>query len=101
MCRMVVIDIRRGIRRREGLLAAYGDTPEAADAPEPLLDSDKLAGCLEALAERERAVLVHTFFDDQPADAVASALALRAGHVRVIRHRALVRMRDCMGVELA
>jgi RNA polymerase sigma-70 factor (ECF subfamily) len=100
MCRMVVLEIRRGTRRREQLLAVYGERSETFESPEPLLDRDKLAGCLEALAERDRAVLVHTFFDDQPADAVAKALALRAGNVRVIRHRALERLRNCMGVDL-
>jgi len=55
MCRMVVLEIRRGTWRRETLLATYGETAEAVEAPEPLaLDADRLAGCLQALAERER-----------------------------------------------
>jgi RNA polymerase sigma-70 factor (ECF subfamily) len=96
-CRMVVLEIRRGTRRREALLAAYRPAEEAVDAPEAAaLDAEKLAGCLEALAERERSVLVHTFFAEQSADEVASALALTAGNVRVIRHRALARLRGCM-----
>ena len=45
MCRMVVLEIRRGTWRRETLLETYGDTAEAVEAPEPLaLDADKLAG---------------------------------------------------------
>ena len=99
MCRMTVLEIRRGAWRRETLLETYGDTPEAVEAPEPLaLDADKLAGCLEALAERERSVVMLTFFSDQPADAVGAELGLAAGNVRVIRHRALGKLRDCMGV---
>lgn len=96
-CRMVVLEMRRGTRRREALLAAYWPAEEAVDAPESAaLDAEKLAGCLEALAERERSVLVHTFFAEQSADEVAQALALTAGNVRVIRHRALARLRGCM-----
>lgn len=98
MCRMVVLELRRGTARREGLLRRYGDMPEAIESPEPRdLDEAKLAGCLEWLAERERSVLVMTFFADQPADAVARGLGLSTGNARVIRHRALVRLRECMG----
>jgi RNA polymerase sigma-70 factor (ECF subfamily) len=98
MCRMTVLEIRRGARRRETLLATYGDAPEAVDAPEPLaLDAGRLAGCLEALAERERSVVTLTFLAEKPAEEVARALGLTAGNVRVIRHRALGRLRACMG----
>jgi RNA polymerase sigma-70 factor (ECF subfamily) len=100
MCRMVVLEIRRGTWRRETLLETYGDTPEAVDAPEPLaLDADRLAECLQALAERERSVVALTFFADKPGDEVAKELELSAGNVRVIRHRALARLRACMGGE--
>jgi RNA polymerase sigma-70 factor (ECF subfamily) len=98
MCRMTVLEIRRGTRRREELLATYGDTPEAVHAPEPLaLDAERLGGCLQALAERERSVVTLTFLAEKPAGEVANALGLTAGNVRVIRHRALARLRQCMG----
>lgn len=97
MSRMAVLEIRRGTWRRETLLETYADTPEAVASPEPLaLDADKLAGCLETLAERERMVVVMTFFADKPGDEVARELGLSAGNVRVIRHRALGRLRQCM-----
>jgi len=97
MCRMVVLELRRGTARREGLLRMYGDIPEAIESTEPRdLDEAKLAGCLEWLPERERSVLVMAFFADQPADAVARELGLSAGNARVIRHRALVKLRECM-----
>lgn len=97
MCRMVVLEIRRGTWRRETLLQTYGDMPEAVDpADSHALDADKLAGCLDRLAERERTVVVLTFFGDQAGDEVARELGLSAGNVRVIRHRALGRLRTCM-----
>ena len=99
-CRMTVLEMRRGSWRREKLLALYGDTEEAVEPPEPLaLDPDRLAGCLEALAERERSVVMLTFFADQPGDAVAAELGLSPGNVRVIRHRALARLRRCLDLE--
>jgi len=100
MCRMVVLEIRRGGWRREKLLATWGDTAEAVEGPEPaVLDTDKLGACLEALAERERTVVVLTFFADKSGDEVATELGLTAGNVRVIRHRALARLRACMDRE--
>jgi RNA polymerase sigma-70 factor (ECF subfamily) len=100
MCRMTVLEMRRGARRREALLAAWGNRDEAYEAPEPLsLDRDRLAGCLEALAERERSVVLLSFFADKAADEVAAALALSAGNVRVIRHRALAKLRACLSGE--
>jgi RNA polymerase sigma-70 factor, ECF subfamily len=93
MCRMVVMDQRRGTTRRAALLEAYGVVEEAVEPDEPrVFEGEKLAPCLEALSERERAVVVASFFDEES----AKDLNLSAGNVRVIRHRALGRLRDCM-----
>ena len=100
MCRMTVLELRRGSRRREELLEAWGERDEAYDTPEPLaLDPDRLAGCLEALPERERLVVVMSFFADKQADEVGAELRISGGNVRVIRHRALGRLRECMGAD--
>jgi RNA polymerase sigma-70 factor (ECF subfamily) len=100
-CRMTVIEMKRGERRREDLLEVWSDKEQVFEAPEPVaLDPDRLAGCLEALAERERSVVVLSFFADKPADEVGSELGITGGNVRVIRHRALGRLRDCMGADV-
>jgi RNA polymerase sigma-70 factor (ECF subfamily) len=95
--RQTVIDWQRGGRRRARILEAFaGDLlPPDEEAPEPI-DAQRLGDCLAALPERERTVLVMTFYDDRPADAVAAELKLSAGNVRVIRHRGLERLRVCM-----
>jgi RNA polymerase sigma-70 factor (ECF subfamily) len=41
-------------------------------------------------------VLVMSFFDDQPSDAVGRELGLSAGNVRVIRHRGIDKLRRCV-----
>ena len=51
----------------------------------------------EALSERERSVVVLTFFADKQADEVGRELSISGGNVRVIRHRAIERLRVCMG----
>lgn len=99
-CRMTVLEMRRGTRRREELLQNWSDPEEAFEAPAPLaLDPDRLAACLEALPERERSVVVMSFFADKAADEVGAELGLTGGNVRVIRHRALGRLRACMGAD--
>ena len=95
--RQMVIDGRRGTRRRVRILEAFPVdlTPGDEEPPEPL-DTKRLGPCLSALPERDRTVLVLTFYDDRSADAVAAELGLSAGNVRVIRHRALERLRGCL-----
>jgi RNA polymerase sigma-70 factor (ECF subfamily) len=97
--RQTVVDWRRGASRRTRILEKYPIdlVPQAADeeGAEPI-DAERLRACLGALPERERTVLVMTFYDDRPADAVAQELKLSPGNVRVIRHRGLERLRGCM-----
>jgi RNA polymerase sigma-70 factor (ECF subfamily) len=96
-CRQVVIDGRRTGNRRQELLDTFGSDLHASveDAVEPL-DTRRLEHCLGRLPERERVVLMMTFYDDRPADAVAQELALSAGNVRVIRHRGIEHLRSCL-----
>jgi len=91
MCRMVVLDQRRGTARREGLLEEWLVLEEAVEDAEPrVFERERLAACLEALSERERAVVIASFFEEK------CELGLSAGNVRVIRHRALGKLRACM-----
>ena len=97
-CRMTVMEQRRGERRRAELLERYaGDLP-AADVAQvaPRLDEARVADCLERLPERERAVLVMTFYDERPSEAVGIELGLTPGNVRVIRHRGIDKLRRCV-----
>lgn len=101
ICRMVVLELRRVHTRRERLLETYGDALLPPELPTPNLDSTRLAHCLERLPERERTVLLMTFYDDMPADALARELELSTANVRVIRHRGLERLRLCVNGESA
>jgi RNA polymerase sigma-70 factor, ECF subfamily len=98
-CRMTVIDQRRSAHRKEQLLAQFGvDMLSPAPAPAPQLDRQRLADCVQHLRERERAVVLMSFYDEQTAADVARFLAVSEANVRVIRHRALHALRTCMGV---
>lgn len=96
-CRQLVADLRRADARRARLLETFADDVPIADASSaPRLDHARLADCLERLAERERSVLVLSFYDDRPAKDVGAQLGISEANVRVIRHRGLQRLRDCV-----
>jgi RNA polymerase sigma-70 factor, ECF subfamily len=101
-CRMTVLELRRGALRRDELLQTFGaDLAPGEVDPAREYEPEAVARCLERLSERERSVVVLTFFDDSPADAVARSIGVSAGNVRVIRHRALQRLRSCVTGEAA
>lgn len=96
-CRMTVLDQRRGTQRKERLLEQFGaDLLRPAQLPVPRLDHDHLKRCMENLRERERTVVVMTFYDEQTGADVASFLGISEANVRVIRHRAIHQLRACM-----
>jgi RNA polymerase sigma-70 factor (ECF subfamily) len=97
MCRRVVLDQRRAHARQERLRETFAlDLRTDQSAGIPLLDDAQLLRCLRRLSERERSILIMTFCDDRQAGEVAAELDLSEGNVRVIRHRGLARLRDCM-----
>lgn len=104
MARNRARELQRQQRRQPqpvGDAAALDDAAAAAAAAaeaSDVLAQDRLADCMQQLAERERSVVLLTFYRDHGAEQIAAALALQAGNVRVIRHRALQRLRRCMGV---
>lgn len=98
-CRMTVLDQRRGTRRRQQLLDQFGlEMLAPAPLAGPRLDHEKLAGCVQGLKERERAVIVMSFYDEETSADVARFLSVSEANVRVIRHRAIRDLRSCMGV---
>ena len=98
-CRMTVLDLRRNAQRRERLLERFGADLLAPVQPSaPLLDHEQLTRCVQNLKERERSVVVMTFYDEQTGADVASFLGVSEANLRVIRHRAIHQLRDCMRV---
>ena len=85
-------DWRREKLREVFLPASMVEAP-ASDAT---LDVDQLEICLARLADRERMVVLLTFYAEKTGSEVAKELRLTEGNVRVIRHRAIERLRSCM-----
>jgi len=96
-CRLLVRNQRRGRRRRDALVERFAaEFKQVAEADPLRLDQQRLRECLTRLAERERSVLVLTFYAEEPAGEIAARLGLSPENVRTVRHRACGRLRRCV-----
>lgn len=98
--RMMAHGERRRARRRDDLAARVrGErADEHATVGEHRVDLDRLQACLERLGERERTVVMLTFGAQQSPQEIAASVAISQGNVRVVRHRAMSSLRECMGL---
>lgn len=96
-CRMIVLELRRSSRRQGELLALFGGDLVPAQPSIPRPDDRQLGRCVQALNERERSIVVMTFYDEHTAVEAAGFLGISEANVRVIRHRAIQQLRACMG----
>jgi RNA polymerase sigma-70 factor (ECF subfamily) len=95
--RTMTIDLKRRERRRERLREAFAfeaavSEPDAGQA----LDLDRLETCVGRLGERERMIVLLTFYAERSARQVGEELTMTEGHVRVMRHRTIGKLRSCM-----
>jgi len=97
-CRMTVLDLRRSSQRKERLLVQFSADLQGTESMSIAhLDYDKLRHCVQKLKEREKTVVMMTFYHEQTGADVASFLDTSEANVRVIRHRAIHQLRECMG----
>jgi RNA polymerase sigma-70 factor (ECF subfamily) len=95
--RMMTIDLNRRERRRERLREVYVSEPSAAESfSDSTTDLDRLQSCLGRLGGRERLIVLLTFYAERSARQVGEEMLLAEGNVRVIRHRAIAKLRACM-----
>jgi len=99
VARMCCHSQRRRAARDEPMAEEVAKRLAAAAAPPDPLAREHVVRCLQALEDRQRTVLVLTFYAEQSADEIASSLGLTANNVRVIRHRGIARVRGCMGLD--
>ena len=93
---MLADSTERKARRREHLTALF-HAPELY--VEPVVESDDISvveRCLHVLSERDRRVLVLTFYAEKTSGEIADELGVTGTVVRVARHRALERLRECV-----
>jgi RNA polymerase sigma-70 factor (ECF subfamily) len=99
--RFIAWRMRRGEHRRDATMErAYLEQPGVIEAMAwTSIDAGRLEQCLGALPEREQRVLYLSFYEEQSAQEIAATLSLSEANVRVIRHRALARLRASMAGE--
>ncbi len=96
-CRNTLLDRHKLDRRRGELLHQFAAAEPGSYELTIPIDSRRLLGCLEHLPERERAIVVGTYLEEQSGAEISSSLGMEPGTVRVARHRALKQLLECMG----
>jgi RNA polymerase sigma-70 factor (ECF subfamily) len=94
--RTMAIDLKRRERRRERLRETFAVEPAVSGPDDSALDLDRLENCLGRLAERERMIVLLTFYAERSARQVGDEMTMTEGNVRVTRHRAIGKLRACM-----
>jgi RNA polymerase sigma-70 factor, ECF subfamily len=90
--------LQRKERRRQRLTERFAPRQPAEEPLIMTLDLARVEQCLRTLGERDRAVLILTFYAEKTSSEIAEDLGLTTGVVRVARHRALDRLRECVGL---
>jgi RNA polymerase sigma-70 factor (ECF subfamily) len=86
-------------RARDAVVSPSTSAEDEAHAPMPEVDRVDLLAltrCLDGLADRARSVVILSFCEGRDADEIASILATTSGNVRVVRHRAVAALRECL-----
>lgn len=101
VCRNVAHGLRRsfGRTRKVAERLALEPTPESVQPAEPPWDAqvvERLTLCLSELSPREQRVVQLSFSEWKSSVDIAERLGVAAGNVRVIRHRALQKLRECV-----
>ncbi len=96
---LIVDDLRAAARRPRPVPGSALATHPAGPEPDPVErdeDAVRVAAAMEHLPARYRAVLELTFCDALPDAELAARLVASAGAVRVLRFRALARLRELL-----
>jgi RNA polymerase sigma-70 factor (ECF subfamily) len=97
-CRIQVQEIRKTGLRRRRILERWADAEPriADDLASPALDVKRLVLCMQNLTPRLQTVVALTFYAEQSSEEIARELGTSSGNIRVMRHRALGQLHDCL-----
>jgi len=96
--RLLADSTARKTRRRENLTAHFYAPELYAETVPASADIAVVERCLHRLTERDRRVLVLTFYAEKASCEIAEELGVTGAVVRVARHRALERLRECVSL---
>jgi RNA polymerase sigma-70 factor (ECF subfamily) len=84
--------------RRASLGGRIPSTDAVAADFEAAVDVPRVTRCLDTLEAQARLVLMLTYFAERTATQIAAELGSTSGAIRIARHRAMERLRDCLGL---
>ena len=99
ICRNLAHDRARERERRGKLWELYGEAVSSHDVVQPqeaTLEIMRLEDCLTELSERARQAVWLSYGELLSHAEVSSKLGVSEGNARVLRHRALSALRDCV-----
>jgi RNA polymerase sigma-70 factor (ECF subfamily) len=83
--------------RRQNAWEKFADFTDITEAHEPvLLERARLEDCISLLTGKAQRVLHGSYFEDATDTEIAEKLELSAANVRVIRHRSIAALRQCV-----
>ena len=104
ICRSLAFDRARQRERREQLWQRYGAALESITveaAHRETYEVIHLEDCLSQLSRRARELIRLGYMESRGHDEVASALGISASNARVLRHRTLASLRECMSKRMS
>ncbi|NUP11663.1 MAG: sigma-70 family RNA polymerase sigma factor [Polyangiaceae bacterium] len=96
ICRNLARERARLGERRHELWQRYGPLVEATWEPSELVSRARLEDCLGRLTQRSRELLRRAFVECESNAEIGAALGLTEANARVVRHRALDLLRECV-----
>jgi RNA polymerase sigma-70 factor, ECF subfamily len=104
ICRNLAFDRARNRERRDALWQTYGAALESVSVDAVETEHYELAhleDCLSQLSKRARDVVRLGYVEAQGHDEVAAALEITPQNARVLRHRTLASLRECMSKRMS
>jgi RNA polymerase sigma-70 factor, ECF subfamily len=96
VCRNFARERARKSERRRELWNQHAPLLETRSEPAELVPRARLEDCLGRLTQRTREVLHRAFVEVESHAEIGMALGLSEGNARVVRHRALAALRECL-----
>lgn len=103
ICRNLALDRVRQRERREELWQIHGAALQSvsAEAVEHSYEASHLEDCLSQLSQRSRDLIRLGYVESQGHDDIAAALSISPANARVLRHRTLASLRECMSKRMS
>lgn len=89
---------RQRDRHRDHVSLADANLPAFEPTLRDPIAHARIAHCLDALPAKHRSVVLMSFYAEQSSEEIGASLGLSQGNVRVLRHRGVAHLRDCLGL---